>query len=307
MKNKWVIIISLWLVWAGVWGAEDTFSIATYNVQNWMTTDRIIDGERIKLAPKPESEKRAVLSILSKLAPDLLMVQEMGELQDLKDFQSRLKAVGLDYPETEYISGAAPRSHICFLSKFPIKKRESHTTDTFTIKDENHGVQRGFIDVDVEVRPGYVVKVMGAHLKSKRGESQSENPKLVRRKEALILRGYISDYLKKSPEGRLIVLGDFNDFSDSAAVKSIVGGKGSEHRMFDLWLKDYVRDGWTHYYHSERSYAQLDYIVVSPSLFKAWVREESFIYREKPEDPIHLQWNSASDHRPLFAKFRIQR
>ena len=68
----------------------------------------------------------------------------------------------------------------------------------------------------------------------------------------------------------------------------------SPNRMADLWARDDIGDKWTHYWRTADQYSRIDYIFVSPALFREVVLNKSRIYRSEI-------WNEASDHRPVFA------
>lgn len=285
--------------------APTTFSVASYNLWNWTNTDRQIDGKRVKAADKPDKAKKAVIAILKKMNPDILLIQEMGNEKYFKGFQEDLKKAGLDYPHTEQVAGVSPRITIALLSRYPIIERNPRTEDTFEISGKKEGVQRGFIDVLIEISPEMKLKVMNAHLKSKRGEDSSSFPSIMRRREALALRGYIVEYLTSHPDGYIIIGGDMNDTFGSEPLKTIVGERRSEHKLFDLWLRDWLGDRWTHNYDYKRIYSQIDFLIVNQNLFKHFVADKSYVYREHPGDPEELEYANASDHRPIMATFSI--
>ena len=44
----------------------------SYNVENWLTMDRVADHKIVQKIPKPESEKKAVIRILANNSPDVV-------------------------------------------------------------------------------------------------------------------------------------------------------------------------------------------------------------------------------------------
>ena len=64
--------------------------------------------------------------------------------------------------------------------------------------------------------------LIAAHLKSKVASGIADEQEW-REEEAAVLRRIIDARLAAEPEGRLVVLGDFNDTQDSRAMKSILG------------------------------------------------------------------------------------
>ncbi len=302
---------------------KESFRVACYNIQNWGKTDRKVGGQYLKDAMKPESERKAVLSILKKIDADILAIEEVLRSPDdfyLKMLQEDLKKSGLGYSHCVTVLGEDERIQTALFSRFPVVKKTDLNQDDYEIvsrgkkgvrKDGEslkRKVSRGFIDAVIQVNPSYSVEVMVMHLKSKRPspefDTQSEDGEaLIRRHEALILRGHMMERFKENPDLNLVVLGDLNDGPNSHAFKTIVGNKDAKVRCFALWLSDYLGDFWTHYFSHEKSYALIDHIIVSKGMFNEFVPQGSFIYREQSGDPAELQWGSASDHRPVTAQF----
>ena len=52
---------------------------ASFNVQNYLSCDRIVNGEWRPNYPKPEIEKKSLRSVIRSVNPDILALQEMGE------------------------------------------------------------------------------------------------------------------------------------------------------------------------------------------------------------------------------------
>lgn len=305
--------------------AQDSYSVAVWNVLNYGVTDRFIDNKRVPNAMKPDSEIRSMVAILKKLDADILGLLEI--LQDPEDkyvrgIQQLLKENGLDYPHLATCRGESGRIQTVLLSRFPIL-REEHVTDASfnaTLKDAKTGqtttvqrrMERGINQAIIEIRPGLHLRTMLIHLKSKRAypEIISPNPNepgesFIRRNEALIVRGTLTRALQANPDERIILMGDFNDTVRSRAVSTILGSKSDTHRVYDLWLQDWLGDWWTHFFIPEYSYARIDYMVVSQKLFSEWDRSRSFVYRHQQNDPPELNHYNASDHRPLKAVFNI--
>ena len=65
--------------------ATDSVRVASINVQNYLLMDRWIDGRWKRDYPKPEKEKRALRSMINQVDPDVLLIQEMGDLPFLNE------------------------------------------------------------------------------------------------------------------------------------------------------------------------------------------------------------------------------
>jgi len=147
--------------------ALEPFTVLSYNVENWLPIDRIVGGKPAT-SGKPESQKTAAVAIIAAHRPAIVGVIEIGDRTQLDDLRSRLKTAGLDYPYVEWHEGLDPARHVALLSRFPIVARDSQDHVTFEINGQPNGIQRGILDITVEPQPGYRVRLLGLHLKSRR-------------------------------------------------------------------------------------------------------------------------------------------
>jgi len=276
-----------------------TFRVATYNLESYL------DEPTTSRASKTLEAKARVRESIRTARPDILALQEMGEVNALRELQDSLKKEGLDLPHWELVSGPDTNIHVAILSKFPITARRPHTNENFLLGGRRHRVSRGFAEVDIQLNPQYSITLITAHLKSKRPVPEADESEL-RAQEARLLREKIEARLKADPSVNLVVLGDFNETKDGPAIHVLIGGGRS--KLVDT--RPAERNGnassspsaegrnvtWTHYYAREDSYSRIDYILLSPGLAREWVREETFIVAVP-------NWGQASDHRPLVATF----
>ena len=265
---------------------------ASYNVQNYLPMDRRANNQKVAAAPKPESEIAAVVKVISQLRPDVLGLIEMGDASMLEDLQNRLKAVGLDFPHREWVKGADEERHLALLSRFPIVSRDSVNDLPIEINGRLERMNRGILDVTVEVTPTYRLRLVGAHLKSRRPVPAYDET-LMRAKEAWFLRDHVSKILTNDPQTNLLLFGDFNDSKNEYPIRTLIGRKGSAMHMADLPLKDSRGELWTHFWKTADAYARIDYIMVSPALENEVIRAKSGIN----DAPF---WNEASDHRAIY-------
>ena len=271
--------------------AQAPIVFCSYNVENY--NDGRPPGESSKFGTRPKSAEaiEALVKIVASIRPDVLGVCEMGPKEKLADFQSRLKAAGLDYPETELVQAMDEDRHLALLSRFPIVARQSQSDVPFQLNGQTERVRRGFLDVTIEVNSEYRLRCVGVHLKSKLPTPQGEA--LVRRMEAEKLREHLDQILTKDPEANVICYGDFNDTKNEPMFQKVIGPKGSPQALTDLWCRDPLGDRWTHYWRTADLYSRIDYLFVSQSLYPEVLREKSAIYRGD-------NWNEASDHRPIY-------
>ena len=137
----WVLVIAgCGLVWPAAQGAE-RFTVATYNVENFLDRDQ---GSR---RAKPEMAKAKVRECLLKAGPDVVAFQEMGEESALRELQASLKAGGLDLPYFEHVSGWDTNIHVAVLSRFPIVRKQPHVSARYVLFGKALHVSRGFAEV----------------------------------------------------------------------------------------------------------------------------------------------------------------
>ncbi len=279
--------------------AEETFTLVTYNLQNYLLKPLP------SRAAKPVDRRERVVEILGSLEPDVLVVQEIGGAGALEDLADRLAAAGVRLPHRELAWGADPAIAVAVLSRFPFVSRRLHTNDTILAEGRLLRTSRGFVEVEFEAPEGLRVTLLAAHLKSKR-ETGWPSEALIREAEARALRHHVDALLERDPGARIIVAGDLNDHQDSRPLRllksrgprALLDLRPGERRGGDPANRTHNADAatWTHHYAKEDSYGRFDYILVSPALRRHWRPEGSFV-ADVPGG------SRASDHRPVVALF----
>ena len=264
--------------------------LMVYNLRNYLSLPRSVSEHEVMLA-KPQHEIDALIKNISRAAPDILGICEIGTLDDLKDLRFRLKEAGSDYQYSHLTTGSDTRRRLAILSKLPLKAHHTATL-TYNFDGSRHKMLRGILDVTISL-PAGDVRFLGVHFKSKR-PSKYWDQSLIRRHEAELTRRHITSLLETSPEP-LLLYGDLNDSKQSPAVRAIVGNQDRTTKMSALDLRAADGSRWTHYWAHEDIYSRFDYVFVSPSLKKHIVKG-SILELEK-DDP-------ASDHRPLVITIR---
>lgn len=293
----WILVF-----WAGVvWGETPRFRVATYNVANYILQEGT--GRPVKT---PESRAR-VCAAIHAMAPDVLVLQEMGGSAALEELRDRLKGEGLEYPWAEIVPGWDTNIQVAVLSRFPIVSRRHHTNESYLLAGRRLHVSRGIAEVDVELPSGYRFTLFGVHLKSRRPVGVADEAEM-RLQEARILRAKIEERLSAEPDANLLVAGDFNDVKNSRPVRTLLGS--GRIRLTDTRpaerngdtvpalrpRSDPPRITWTHFYEAEDSYSRVDYILLSRGMTREWVPEETYVL-------AFPDWGLASDHRPVVATF----
>ena len=270
--------------------AEGEFSVMTFNLNQYALVDR--DGSSDALEPKPREETEAIIDVIQQVAPDVLAVQEMGDPAAWAEFKHRLRHAGLEYGNEEYLRRGKSDLNLAVLSRFPIVARHSHVDDTYTIGPTQFPVLRGFVEIDVEVRPEYRLRLMVAHLKSKVFHSFGQAE--MRRNEARLLNNHVRAALDENPAVNLLVVGDLNDDPSSATLREITAYQ-RKRLLHDLRPADPVGDAWTHRLDDD-VYHRGDYMLASDGLLPEALPEKTYAVRSA--DLLR-----ATDHRPIVATF----
>jgi len=270
--------------------AAGEFSVMTFNLNQYTLNDG--DEARDSLEPTARPETDALIDIITEAAPDILAVQEMGNPAAWADFKLRLRKAGLAYDYEEYLRASEQDLNMAVLSRYPITAHNSHTDDLYTIGPRQFPLQRGIIEVDIELQPDYRLRLMVAHLKSNLYHAYGQAE--MRRNEARLLNKNVRASLKSNPEINLLVVGDMNVTPDTALFRDIVTYQ-DKPILFDLRPADAAGDAWT-YRESNDSSQRLDYMLVNQGLLPEVLPEKSFAIRS-------LQLLQATDHRPLVATF----
>src|SRR6266480_1057503 len=281
--------------------AAGTFSVATYNLENYLNEP---GGHR---QPKSEAARAKIRESFRALRPDVVALQEMGNTNALLELRASLKSDGLDFPYWEHVSGFDTNIHVAVLSKLPFVARRPHTNEVFLLNGRRFHVSRGFAEVDIQVNTRYKFTLVAAHLKSQREVPEADQAEL-REQEAIVLREIIDTRLRTNPNVNLIVLGDFNDLKDSKTVKTVIGrGKNT---LIDTRPAERNRDDlsalsghggprnitWTYYFAKDDTYSRIDYILLNQGMAREWQMNGTYVLA-LPD------WGAASDHRPIIASF----
>jgi endonuclease/exonuclease/phosphatase family metal-dependent hydrolase len=295
MPVRYLFLLPVFLLLPGVAFGQQTITFAHYNIENYLEQDRR-EGSQIVFGPKPEDEKNTLVRIVKEIHPDILGIAEMGPEDQFAEFQHRLVGVDLHYPFTEYVKGPDPARHIALLSRFEIVERHSEENVEFDLNGHRSLVQRGFLDVTIQVNPSYRLRFIGAHLKSKLPIPAGEA--LLRRNEARLLRKHVDEILDKEPAANLLVYGDLNETKDQPAIQEILGPRHSLNHLTEIPLADEQGDHWTYYRRLSDTYDCIDYIIANRLLLPRIDQRLSYIYRSR-------DWYSASDHRPIVAVINV--
>ncbi|MCX7868681.1 MAG: endonuclease/exonuclease/phosphatase family protein [Terrimicrobiaceae bacterium] len=277
--------------------AQSTLTVASYNLENYLPTERWIEGELVPDAMKPEESIAAVVEVVGSVRPDILGLLEMGSPEMLEDLRKRLAAAGMDFPHSEHLAAADSSRHIALLSRFPITARNSRAVVPIELDGRRYLMGRGILDATVQVRPDWELRLVGAHLKSRRAVPEYDQAQF-RAREAIELRRHLATILAENPATRLLLFGDLNDTKNEFPIREIIGARGAPDYMMDIWLADSRGERWTHYWGAADVYSRIDYILVSPALARSVDFQASGIC----DIPA---WQTASDHRLIYTALKL--
>ncbi|MDC0143910.1 endonuclease/exonuclease/phosphatase family protein [Verrucomicrobia bacterium] len=295
-------IFLILIVTANVLSAANTFTVASYNVENYFLSPF---GTR---KAKPAVSRAKVREAILKIQPDVLALQEIGRRAALNELLAGLKSEGLSYPHIEWVQGPDLAIHLVVLSRFPFAARKSHLDVEYALDRQRFRVSRGFGEVTIRVNDTYKFTLLNAHLKSKRPVPKASQAEM-RLSEARELRRIIEERLKADTNANLMVVGDLNDTQDQPAIRTLLGSKAP--KLVDL--RPCERNGdraphqqsakfiprrvaWTSFYWKEDSYSRFDYLIASTGMNRELRREGTFVQ-------AMADWGLASDHRLVVSEF----
>jgi len=206
---------------------------------------------------------------------DVVCLQEVENMHSLEAFHDRYlrRITGLDYKYKVLIEGNDPRGiDVAVLSRYKIESISTNRERTAIINypdgpKEERVFRRDCLKVLVK-KHNKLIPVFVCHFKSMSGGRPETKP--IRDAESNMVRGIIEEEFQNPEEKDWIVLGDLNDYTETDGVPD------NDHGLTALFGNDFsidlvkripdIKGRWTHYYPSENSYHQLDYILCSPSL-----------------------------------------
>ena len=274
-------------------------TVATYNVENYVVADRMVEGVYREAYPKPEQEKAALRQVIGGISPDILAVQEMGPQPFLDDFQRELKLAGQDFPYTALLEAVDPDRHVAVLSKVPFKEVRRHDRLPLVYFGRKEAVKRGVLEIVFATEQGDF-SIFLIHLKSRRTERKDDPESAVQRAlEAEAVRDLVLARYPDPARAKFLICGDWNDTRDSRPVRAL-------QKRGDLALGEILRaadsrgETWTHFYHREDSFSRIDYFLVSAAL-KPFVAGGQAAVWDGPGT------REGSDHRPVVLKLNLDR
>jgi endonuclease/exonuclease/phosphatase family metal-dependent hydrolase len=265
--------------------------VGQYNVENMF--DDVDDPNKADddMEPKSEASLRAVADTLKKVDADVVALEEVENLEVLKDFlDSYLPGM---YPNVTLVEGNDERGiDVAFVSKFPITREESHKDDRFPVPNTNEpgSFRRDLMEVTVQIPNGPSVDLYATHLKAHSGGQPADDLRLA---EATQIRKIVAEDQRADPDRFRIVFGDMNDTPPTPPIQQLTKpGEGHLNDALDgkPWSE---RDS---HPTSGKPRRQIDFILYSDNLKEEFVGAQ--VHRFKNA-------NVASDHYMVSADFNL--
>ena len=278
--------------------AENIVRIASYNLRNYLSCDRMVEDKWRPNYPKPEIEKKAVRSIIRSVNPDILVLQEMGDYPYLLELWRDLNVTGGPYypyavwkPNQE----VDEVRHLAVFSKYSPIAVEHYLDLPFSYFEGVEKSGRGLLEISFRPFESNF-HLFNLHLKSMWTERKDDPMALVRReKEARVIRDLIRKKYPPLSKPNYLVVGDFNDHKNSAPLKRFMSVSDTILTQ-PVPCVDSRGHFWTHYFKKQDSYSRIDYILASSEMMKHHIPNSGRIM-DFPEADI------ASDHRMIYADF----
>ena len=249
--------------------------------------------------PKPEIENGIVRSIIKRVNPDVLALQEMGGIHYLEELWRDLNNSGIgNYSYSFWVRGEeGEQRHLALLSRLPMKEKKAHLDLEFSYFGKTTRPRRGLMEVEF-ITNNQSWRLFNLHLKSKWTERQDDPQAAdLREKEARTIRDYIRQIYPPETNPFHLLVGDFNDFKNTAPIRRFQKvNKTILHHM--LPSRDTMGYFWTHYYKKQDSYDRLDYLFASPSMFENYIHGSARVNNS-------LRCLEGSDHRMIYADFEF--
>lgn len=273
--------------------AAGTLRVATFNLQNYLIMDRVVEGHWRPAYPKPEVEKTALRQTIRAVEPDVLLLQELGGADFLEELRLDLAAEGLDYSYATVLEAADEIRRVGVLSRVEPQEVLRHTDLDFKYYEARLPVKRGLLELCLALPEGRHLHLFNVHLKSRLTDEPRDPQSAERRaREAEACRERIIERMQGQDRPLYLVAGDFNDHPGSAPIRRFLR-KGDRVLGHLLPAGDSRGHVWTHYYAKQGSYSQVDGFIVSPEL-RSRVREGRGHIYDGPGS------EGGSDHRLVY-------
>lgn len=244
--------------------------------------------------PRTDEDVRAIADVIKATDAALLGLQEIGD----ETMMSRLVAY---LPGYRYVLGRSGRGQRCAFLWDTARASVGRVAEWSDINDgleRSEGTLRAPLLAQARVG-NFDFLLVNVHLKAM-FDARSIR---MRRTQTRRLRARLDTWLAENADKDAIVVGDFNDFDDSAALAALTGERrngigfvNAGARLPDSAITHLDPNG------------RIDHVLVSsPAVSQEEWTGQAFVF-DKPRGPERQAYEkSVSDHLPTWAAFRVDR
>lgn len=269
--------------------------VATYNVRNYTSADRLTPEGFRPDYPKPEAEKAALRQAIKAMGADVVALQEMGGPGYLAELRRDLAAEGADYPYGQAMLAADENRGLAVLSRVPLGAITLHR-DLLARRrgaEEAEPVRRGLLQVEVPRSAGSI-SLFVLHLKSRlavdKEDPRAEDQRVA---EAQAVRDRVLRVFPEPAQARFLILGDFNDLPGSRALEAM---ESRGKLKVAAWVNavDSRGHAWTHAYARQGLYSRFDHVFVAEgwrhAITRAWIEDSEATALASDHRPVVVIW-----------------
>lgn len=272
-----VVVPTLALLLVSLAPAQDTLTVATYNVENLFDNHDDPYKPDEGTSPKSHVEIDVLAATIDQLAADVLALQEVENLGVLQQLNARLAR---SYAFVELLPSNDMRGiHTALLSRVRIKRAIGHR---FWSLDGDRVFARDVPVYQLEPSEGRTLLVAPVHFKSKRTVGGDRQGAAWRTAEAAGMVEILQDLRTQGLRAPFVLAGDLNDEPGSPSLAPLFRQLADATRTVDADQR------WSYVYQNRRQ--QIDYILYDGDLEPKVAR---FVHEK----------DAASDHAPIVVAF----
>lgn len=323
--RAWFLLVIMVLSSAFVHqSAAQRLTFVEYNVENIFDTrhdEGKQDEEFLPEATRQWTEKRywkkldrigkSILSTSDEGIPDLIALCEVENDQTLTDLTKRslLRNAGYEYVMTNSPDARGVDVALIY-SPFSFGLIRSYGLRIETI--EGMRPTRDILYACGELQSGDTLHVFVVHAPSRHGGEKASRPFRLQAADRLLQA--VDSIRAITPDVRILVSGDFNDYHDSPALVRI-----GQHNLRNISKEARGSYGVKGTYRYKGEWNSLDHILVSPSIYNkvdtVFIHSPKFLLEKdkfyggympfRTYKGMKYQRKGFSDHLPLVARFRM--
>lgn len=282
------------------------FSVATFNVENFFDSQEPhlpSDPPRPSRGEYERKRNQIVDTIVALGTPTIIGFQEVENVGVLEDVAAQDALFGYDY-QAALIEGPSSRDiDVGFLVRGDWATLEG--LGQYQAPESLFSRPPLMITVTVHTASAgdaTVYAIVNHFISKSEGEALTEPRRVM---EAEWNARLVDDILIRDPDAYVVVLGDLNDYYDSAPLRALTEGSIPGGRLVNV--ADALPPAKRYSYIFQGVSQLLDHILVTPALAARQVRVDVLHVNADypPSDPENINLHHSSDHDPLVATFGL--